>query len=592
MTETIDNSVAVSTEQITDMDREINFMGAPNFVLSPMKKMEMVWASAIIGEPQYYRAGTENHNTMKYNEFMIFNDYAEKTSEEIFLSSLQDALEYDFEGVLRLASKLRNEYLMRLGPQIILVEASLHPSRKIFNEKNPLFFRNIAKEIIQLPTDIHSQLDYYLKKMGGKSKLPGILKRCWRDVFEKLSLYQANKYLKKAHIIDIIRLSHPRSRQNEIIKQLVENGKVDITDNEMTWEKLRSEKKSWREIISILKTRFPHMALLRNLRNIAHELKPSELISVLHQLEKGVENGRQFPFRYYTAYQLFNREPHIGTEKKNMPPQKPKKGAKGWQWKLYEKKKQGYQQTSIEDVEEENLTMEELRENYKNICVSLENCMKKSLSHLAELDGYVVSLCDNSGSAWGTFNSTYGSQTVATIGNLSGLLAALRSTKGGMVGVFGDRLEMYQVSKEKGILKQLDEINYLGKTVGGSTENGIWLWFKKAYHEASLYKNVDHLFIYSDMQAGHGELYGTNVRDYEEFSIKGNYIDVIKLIERHRLKVNDKLNVFTVQTAGYDNSIIPELLPRSCIMTGWTGNEINYAARMIQIWDLISQDKV
>jgi hypothetical protein len=218
--------------------------------------------------------------------------------------------------------------------------------------------------------------------------------------------------------------------------------------------------------------------------------------------------------------------------------------------------------------------------------------MKKSLSHLNELDGYVVSLCDNSGSAWGTFNSTYGSQTVATIGNLSGLLAALKATKGGMVGVFGDSLEMYQVSKEKGILKQLDEINNLGKTVGGGTENGIWLWFKKAFHEASLYENVDHLFIYSDMQAGHGGLYGINPRDYEEFSIKGNYIDVIKLIERHRLKVNDKLNVFTVQTAGYDNSIIPELLPRTCIMTGWTGNEINYAARMTQIWDLISQDKV
>jgi len=211
--------------------------------------------------------------------------------------------------------------------------------------------------------------------------------------------------------------------------------------------------------------------------------------------------------------------------------------------------------------------------------------MKIALNALPEIEGKVVSLCDNSGSAWGAFNSTYGSQTVATIGNLSGLLAALKATKGGEVGVFGDRLYMYTVTKDRGILEQLEEINKLGKEVGQSTENGIWLWFKQAFENQEKSKSVDHLFIYSDMQAGHGGLYGTNASDYNEFQIRGHYIDVIKLIERHRIAINPKLNVFTVQTAGYDNALIPEVLPRTAIMAGWTGNEISYACNMIKIWD-------
>ena len=45
------------------------------------------------------------------------------------------------------------------------------------------------------------------------------------------------------------------------------------------------------------------------------------------------------------------------------------------------------------------------------------------------------------------------------------------------------------------------------------------------------------------------------------------------------------MNVFTVQTAGYDNALIPEVLPRTAIMAGWTGNEISYACNMAKVWD-------
>ena len=57
-------------------------------------------------------------------------------------------------------------------------------------------------------------------------------------------------------------------------------------------------------------------------------------------------------------------------------------------------------------------------------------------------------------------------------------------------------------------------------------------------------------FSYSDQQAGHGGLYGLNSRDYSEYVIRGHYIDVLKLVQEYRRKVNPKVNVFSVQTAG------------------------------------------
>ena len=87
------------------------------------------------------------------------------------------------------------------------------------------------------------------------------------------------------------------------------------------------------------------------------------------------------------------------------------------------------------------------------------------------------------------------------------------------------------------------------------------------------------------MQAGHGGLYGLNSRDYSEYTINGHYIDVLKLVQEYRRKVNPKVNVFSVQTAGYDNSVLPENEYRTSILTGWTGKETVYANVLIDIWD-------
>ena len=123
----------------------------------------------------------------------------------------------------------------------------------------------------------------------------------------------------------------------------------------------------------------------------------------------------------------------------------------------------------------------------------LERCLQTSIENYPELEGDVVALCDNSGSAHGTVTSTYGTQTVATIGNLSGLLTAYRASGRGVVGVFGDDLKLYEVDKSRPLLEQYSEINALGGQVGGGTENGVWLFFKWAFQNPGSYK-FEHWF--------------------------------------------------------------------------------------------------
>ena len=216
---------------------------------------------------------------------------------------------------------------------------------------------------------------------------------------------------------------------------------------------------------------------------------------------------------------------------------------------------------------------------------ALDECMDIAVKNMPKLDGRVMSLCDNSGSARGTMNSEYGSVHVSTIANLSALITGMQSDEG-HVGVFGDTLQTQPVSKRNGLLTQLKEVDGLGNTVGGGTENGIWMFWDNAI------KNKEHwdtVFIYSDMQASHGGLYGVNSKEYADFIHPNGsrYIDVLALVRKYRETVNSKVNVFSVQVAGYNNQVIPENLYRGAILGGWTGKEPSYAKAIIDTWNQI-----
>ena len=515
---------------------EINFMGGISYALSPIETMKMVTASSIFGEPQYYREGSFKDGT--YHTDKLFKDYSimedkfegMKTG-EIMEKVINDALDYDFETTLEWAVTLRNEFNMRLNPQVIMVMAAMHPKRIEFNEIHPGRFSEINKIVMSRADEPASQLAYYLYKNGSKNNLPGILKRNWADKLEGLSRYQVAKY-KNAEVgmIDTIRICHAN---NEILDELMKTGTVQVEENERTWENMRSAGASWTEILA--KCKLGHMALLRNLRNIFAEIDNIDYCkSILNNLKNGVLSGKQFPFRYYTAYQMINGS----------------------------------------DINHKPLVLD-----------ALEECIDIACDNMPKLKGKTVCLSDNSGSAWGTVNSEYGTATVAIIDNLSSVITA-RNSEEGYVGAFGDKLKMTAISKRNGVLAQTNKISECRSSIGQGTENGIWLFLDKAITNK---EHWDNIFIYSDMQAGHGGLYGTRseMDRYVKlgYGANGRYIDVAKLINTYRSQVNPNVNVFMVQTAGYTNALVPEYGYRTNIMYGWTGKELVFADEMINFWD-------
>lgn len=515
-----------------------NFMGGISYKISPLQTLKIVSASSIFGEPQYYRDGIKAESTInnisQILEYSIFSDLFKdkKSAVDVFEEAIDNALSYDFKGTLDLALELRTEYLMRLNPSVIFMRSVMNEGRIKFNEENPGYMKKIGKKIAERPDDLTNQFDYYMYKNGTKSKLPSLVKRTWAERLEEYSRYQLNKY-KGKKLIDLVRISHAT---NDDISELMKTGKIEVKDTEMTWETLKSAGKNWTEILDQIS--IPHMALLRNLRGIFTEIADRDIaVKVLDQLKGGVLKGKQFPFRYWSAYKAVQ-------------------GA---------------------EINNQRLVLD-----------ALEDCIDISVANMPKLKGRVACLSDNSGSSWGTCPSEYGTVTIAEIANLSSLITAMQADQG-EVGVFGDNLSLKEISKRNGLLSQLEETSNRGRAQGGGTENGIWVFWDKAITEKIHYDTV---FIYSDMQAGHGQLYGnTSTVGKSKYVHEkgGTYIDVLAMVQAYREKVNPKVNVFSVQVAGYNNSVLPENLYRGAILSGWTGKEPIFAKAIIDTFDEIEK---
>lgn len=518
-----------------------NFMEGESYTCDPLTTLKLVTASSIYGEPSYYRNSGMKAKDGVYRQDAFVNKYSVfplwmkgKTTTQIMEQAIDEALSYDFEATLNWAVTLRNDFYMRLNPQVIMVRASQHPGRRDFTEKNPGKFDEINQKVMFRADDPLSQLSYYIFKNGGKANMPSILKRSIATKLSKLTPYEVAKY-KNADmgIQNAVFLTHAFSAP---IDELVKTGTVAVDESQKTWENLRSEGKSWKEIFNTIN--MGHMALLRNLRGVFTEVDDLDFCKkYLDRLKKGVEKGKQFPFRYWSAYQA---------------------------------------------VSGSNV-------NHKSVILdALEECMDISMNNLPAIKGKTAVLSDNSGSAWGAIPSEYGTVKIAEIDNLSATIMACRSDEGVIIP-FGDKIIPIPASKRNGILSQVKEVNKQGHNVGGGTECGVWTFLDDAITNNVWYDNI---IIFSDMQAGHGELYGYdgNIRK-KGFAIakKGwgstDYINVMDLINAYRNKVNPKVNVMCVQTAGYNNVVVPENIYRGVISYGWTGKEAILLDKVTKIWD-------
>ncbi len=533
----------------------INFMGGESFCISPLETLKMVSASSILGEPSYYRSGGlgTKGKEMKYKgngllrgKLLFDQSWDDRTATEIMESAIDEALDADFEGTLRWAAYLRQTYHMRLNPQVIMVRAAMHPKRKEFTGKNPGLFEEIQCQVMGRGDDALSQMAYFLYCNHGKQRMPSLLKRSLAKKLGSLDAYEAAKY-KNAEIglRDAVRITHAHS---EVIDEFMRTGGIALPPQKKTWENLRSEKMLWKEIFHQIS--MGHMALLRNLRGVFLENEDKEFCAeYLKRLKEGVERGKQFPFRYYAAYRTVKADMQIA--------HKPQ------------------------------------------ILDALEECMDLSMKNLPAFQGKTMCLSDNSGSAWGAITSEYGTVRIGEIDNLSSVMGAALAEEG-YVGKFGNRLKVFPISKRGQILRQAEELSAcMCDDVGGDTEGGIWEFFSNAIKWK---EHWDQIFIYSDQQAGHGGLYGTTAQKTEYMGQgygcqengrgQGGYINVFDLILEYRRTVNPKVNVFSIQTAGYNNACVPEYAYRTCILYGWTGKELSFARQMIDLWDEIERKEV
>jgi hypothetical protein len=455
-------------------------------------------------------------------------DWRGLSPSEMMEKAIDAALEHDAQRTLELAVELRTQENIRLTPQIILVRAANHTAVK----GTPLV-RRYARKIVSRADEPASCMAYQLQQYG--KPIPNSLKRALSDSYERFKEYGLAKYRLDGRVVtsrDVANLVHPTGGTESPVCRLrggnLRIGQRQHAGGRETWESLISREgasqRTWRKALPLM----GHMALLRNLRNLLqNQVAPSEFVE---KLVEGSAKGKQLPFRYLTAYQ------------------------------------------AVSDVGAGQLVKD-----------ALEECLSESMGNLPPFEGRVMSLCDNSGSAQKQNLSPMSGMTFADIGNLMGVITGIVSDEA-YLGVFGDKLEIQEVRRDVSVFPQTQAATMAGSRIGGRTEHGVWIFWDQAIKHKAHY---DHVFVYSDMQAGHGGLYGYDgslYKDYvwpSETGMAGDrYIDVPKLIAEYRDKVNPDVNVYLVQIAGYQDTIMPEFYDKTFILGGWSQNILRFASEM------------
>lgn len=377
--------------------------------------------------------------------------------------------------------------------------------------------RKWAPLIVRRADEPSVGLAYSLAAFPGRS-LPNSLKRAWRGALEAQDALNLAKYRADGHtvkLVDVINLTHPRTEACALAAQ----GKLKLSPDD-TWEAMLSARGSTAETWADAVSTMGHMALLKNLRNLCqHNVDPKLFCD---KLVRTAAHGKQLPFRYFAA-----REALI---------------------------KAGGAPARVLDA--------------------LEEAALAALGSVPRIAGRLAALCDNSGSARGAFTSEMGSTSVANIANLTGIILAKLADEG-HVHAFGDSLDGFDVQRSMPILHDHQRLNDIGERVGSGTENGVWQFYERALR---LHEVWDTIVILSDMQAGHGGLYGLNEHDYAAYSVGGKYIDVAALHSRYLRTVNANAKLFCVQVAGYSDVLIPEAYPHAHIIGGWGPGVIRYVA--------------
>jgi hypothetical protein len=516
-------------------DAHLNWMGGPSYFLkNPLDTLRLAASSSFFGEPMYYQEDKTDTRPRRRSQMQQHAQLSE--AQRTYLRETLNAVDpQEWRGLSPKQVMERTiDAALDFDPEQTLQEAvRLRQEAHIRTTPQVILVRaanhksvkgtglitRYASGILSRADEPAVGLAYQLAEYG--RPVPNSLKKAWKAKLEAFDAYQLAKYRMESRLVkttDVVSLVHAKS---EAIDRLM---KDELKTTGETWEAILSAEGSTKETWEKAIGQMGHMALLRNLRNLLEKSVSPDLF--LTKLVEGAPSGKQLPFRYYSAYKAVQKLANA------------------------------------------------------QVSEAIERCLRLSLGNLPYFSGRVASLCDNSGSAWGTTTSSMGTMHIAEIANLTGVITG-KVAEEGWIGVFGDRLEMIPVGRKNAVFPLVEKVSQAGKGIGGSTENGIWLFWDRAIRER---QHWDHVFVYSDMQAGHGGLYGTNANAYRDYiwSRHGSYIDVPKLVTEYRRQVNPKVMVYLVQVAGYTDTIMPEFYDRTYILGGWGEGLLRFAAQMAE----------
>lgn len=526
----------VNKKKVSRVESEshLNWMGGQSFDISnPLAKLRIAASTCFFGEPQYYHRDESDKRPSRvasaYHARLADSDVDKLRKELDALDpkawrsmSPAQLMESAIDDALAFDAEKTLQEAVRLRQEEHIrttPQVILVRAAHHASVRGTGLIARYAPQIVVRADEPAVGLAYHLQAFEGKA-LPNGLKKAWATALSKFSEYQLAKYRMSDRGVKTVDVVNLVHAKSDAIGKLM---KDELRTSDQTWESIISKEGSTKEAWSKALDVMGHMAMLRNVRNLLEKGVDTSLF--LDKLVAGAPEGKQLPFRYVSAYNAVK----------------------------------GQASGRVQDA--------------------IEKCLQVSLGNLPKFSGRLMSLCDNSGSAQGATTSSMGSMKVSTIANLTGVLAGMRADDG-YLGVFGDSLETFAVRPNASVFDQLDRAEKLAGKVGQNTENGVWMFWNKAIRNK---EHWDHVFVFSDMQAGHGGLYGTNPAEYREFAWSGRHIDVAKLVNKYRATVNPNVQVYLVQVAGYQDTIIPEFYKKTYILGGWGEGLLRFAAEMASL---------
>ena len=359
----------------------------------PLAQLRIAGASCFFGEPMYYQPKKEikANMTQKGLEPIVPPEWYQMTPTQLMELAIDRALAVDVEATLIEAVRLRNDAFMRTTPQVILTRAANYPA-----QRGTGLVAQYAPQIMKRGDEPAVCLAYHYHTYSGKP-IPNSLKKAMKRVLEELDEYNLAKYRMESHevkTVDVMNLVHPKS------KAIDKLAKGELKQTGETWEAIISAKGStkdtWTESISHM----GHMALLRNIRNLLQKGVEPKLFT--DKLIEGVDKGKQFPFRYFSAYK------------------------------------------EVEDLAKGSLLD------------TIEICMQKSLKNLPKFKGNILVLADNSGSMEQPV-SEKSKVHMLDVANLMGVIAS-HCWDEGDVCAFSDDFKFYTIRKIGSIFDQKKKI--------------------------------------------------------------------------------------------------------------------------------------